>query len=64
MIKRAIALCRSPSLTSDYFISFISNLKKLFINVASRDPHFMKLLGDFKETLKAFDEFKNKQNSV
>ena len=41
-----ITFYRSPSQTSDEFDSFISNLD-LLINIASVDPYFVILLGDF-----------------
>ena len=49
-----ITLYRSPSQTSDGFLSFISNLEKLLININSFDPHFVILLCDFNAKSKSW----------
>ena len=46
-----ITLYRSPSQTSD---CFISNLEKLLIHIISFDPHFMILLGEFNAKSKSW----------
>ena len=46
-----VTLYRSPSQTSD---SFISNLEKLLINVTNFDPHLVILFGDFNAKLKSW----------
>ena len=52
-----ISLYRSPSQTSDEFVSFVSNLEKLLINVTSRDTHFLILLSDFNAKSKSWSVY-------
>lgn len=37
----------SPGQTVDEFYSFIINLKRLIIDISSRNPHFVLITGDF-----------------
>ena len=49
-----VTLYRCPSQTSYEFVTFISNLEKLLINITSFDPHFVILFGDFNAKSKSW----------
>ena len=49
-----VTLYRSPSQTSYEFVTFISNLEKLLINITSFDPHFVILFGHFNAKSKSW----------
>ena len=49
-----VSLYRSPNQNPDKFELFLTNLENLLVDITSRNPHFMLLLGDFNAKSKTW----------